>query len=229
MSSSARLAPTHNASPGLTDEEARLRLARIGPNTMPDTAASPWRMALTRFWAPVPWMLELAIAVELLLGDYIQGSVIALLLVFNGILGFMQESRAQATLDALRTRLAVTASVLRDSVWRTIPAPDLVPGDIVKLSLGGMVAADVRVMEGNVLLDQSTITGESLPIEGGPGQDAYAGTLIRRGEAIAEVVATGIRTKFGRTAELVRTRTSPVRNRSRCFGWSEIWRSATAS
>jgi H+-transporting ATPase len=86
-----------------------------------------------------------------------------------------------------------------------LPAPDLVPGDIVKLSLGGMVAADVRLIAGNVLLDQSTLTGEPLPTEDGAGQEAYAGTLVRRGEAVAEVLATGARTKFGRTAELVRT------------------------
>jgi H+-transporting ATPase len=190
---------------GLTGEEARRRLEKFGPNAMPDTAADLWRMALTRFWAPIPWMLELAVLVQLVLGDYVQAAVIGILLVFNGILGFVQESRAQATLDALRARLALTAAVRRDGDWRNIPAPELVPGDIVKLSLGGMVAADVRLIDGNVLLDQSTLTGESLPIEGAAGQEAYAGTLVRRGEAVAEVLATGVRTKFGRTAELVRT------------------------
>lgn len=190
---------------GLTSEAARQRLAEIGPNAMPDSAAKLWQMALARFWAPVPWMLELAVAVELVVGDLIQAAVIAALLLFNGILGFLQESRAQATLDALRERLAISAAVRRDGVWQTLPASELVPGDIVKLSLGSMVAADVRLIEGNVLLDQSTLTGESLPIEGSTGQDAYAGTLVRRGEAVAEVLATGVRTKFGRTAELVRT------------------------
>ncbi|HYA75050.1 MAG TPA: HAD-IC family P-type ATPase, partial [Roseiarcus sp.] len=97
------------------------------------------------------------------------------------------------------------ASVRRDGVWRSIPAAELAPGDIVKLSLGGVVGADVRVIAGDVLLDQSTLTGESLPIEAGPGTQTYAGALIRRGEAIAEVTATGARTRFGRTAELVRT------------------------
>src|SRR5580658_6943240 len=196
---------TANIASGLTSDEAKRRLATVGPNAMPDTADDVWRMALTRFWAPVPWMLELAIVVELVLGEFVQACVIAAPLVFNGILGFFQESRAQATLDALRERLALTASVRRDGAWKTVPAPELVPGDVVKLSLGGMVAADVRLVEGNVLLDQSTLTGESLPIEGGAGVEAYAGTLVRRGEAVGEVQATGIRTKFGRTAELVRT------------------------
>jgi H+-transporting ATPase len=125
--------------------------------------------------------------------------------VFNAALGFFQESRAQATLTALKSRLALNASVRRGGAWTTVPAVGLVPGDIVKLSLGAVVAADVRIVEGSVLLDQSMLTGESIPIEGGPGVQTYAGALVRRGEAVAEVTATGTRTKFGRTAELVRT------------------------
>jgi H+-transporting ATPase len=191
--------------PGLTSQQARRRLEEFGPNAMPDTAASPWRMAVGKFWAPVPWMLELAIAFQLGLGEYLPAAVIAVLLVFNGLLGFLQEGRAQATLDALKARLALTASVRRDGAWRSVPAADLVPGDIVKLSLGHVVAADMRLIEGDVLLDQSMLTGESLPIEGGPGQETYAGALVRRGEAVAEVTATGTSTKFGRTADLVRT------------------------
>jgi H+-transporting ATPase len=190
---------------GLTSAQARRRLEEFGPNAMPDTAASRWRMALGKFWAPVPWMLELAIVFQVGLGEYGPAAVIAVLLVFNGVLGFLQEGRAQATLDALKARLALTAAVRRDGTWRSVPAAELVPGDIVKLSLGHVVAADMRLIEGDVLLDQSMLTGESLPIEGGPGQETYAGALVRRGEAVAEVSATGIRTKFGRTAELVRT------------------------
>jgi H+-transporting ATPase len=105
----------------------------------------------------------------------------------------------------LKARLAIAASVKRDGVWRAVDAADLVPGDIVKLSLGGIVGADVRLIDGEVLIDQSMLTGESLPIEAGPGRETYAGALVRRGEAVAEVTATGIRSKFGRTAELVRT------------------------
>ena len=194
---------------GLTSEQARRRLAEFGPNAMPDTAPSPWRMALGKFCAPVPWMLELAIVFQLGLGEYVPAAVIAVLLVFNGLLGFFQEGRAQATLDALKARLALTASVRRDGTWRSVPVTDLVPGDIVKLSLGHVVAADMRPIEGDVLLDQSMLTGESLPIEGGAGQETYAGALVRHGEAVAEVTATGIRTKFGRTAELVRTAHDP--------------------
>ncbi len=108
-------------------------------------------------------------------------------------LGLFQEGRAQATLTALKSRLALNASVRRDGKWAAVPAAELVPGDVIKLSLGGVVAADAK------------LTGESVPIEAGPGLQTFAGALVRRGEAVAEVTATGPRTKFGRTAELVRT------------------------
>jgi H+-transporting ATPase len=192
-------------SKGLTSEEARTRLTKFGPNAMPDTSVHPLRMALEKFWAPVPWMLEAAIVLELVLGKYVEASIIAALLVFNAVLGWFQESRAQSTLAALKSRLALTASVLRDGLWKTVAASDLVPGDVVKLSLGGIVAADVKLTGGEVLLDQSMLTGESVPIEAGGGIQTYAGALIRRGEAEAEVTATGTHTKFGRTAELIRT------------------------
>ena len=190
---------------GLTSEEARRRLKEFGPNATPETAPSPWLRALGKFWAPVPWMLEAAILLQFALGEYVEASVIAVLLAFNAALGFFQESRAQATLEALKSRLALVAVVRRDGAWKNAPVAELAPGDIVKLSLGGVVGADVRLIQGEILLDQSTLTGESLPIEGGPGLQTYAGALVRRGEAVAQVTATGPRTRFGRTAELVRT------------------------
>jgi H+-transporting ATPase len=190
---------------GLTTDEARARLRQYGPNAMPDTSAHPLRMAIEKFWAPVPWLLEAAAVLELVRGSYPEAGVIGALLVFNAGLGLFQEGRAQATLAALRSRLALTASVRRDGVWATVPAAALVPGDAVKLSLGGVVAADVRLTEGSVLLDQSMLTGESVPIEAGVGLKTFAGALVRRGEAVAEVTETGGNTKFGRTAELVRS------------------------
>jgi H+-transporting ATPase len=197
--------PTNNSLNGLSSDEARKRLEKTGPNSMPDTAEKPLRRALSKFWTPIPWMLEAAILLELVLGKFVEAGIIAVLLVSNAALGFFQEGRAQATLAALKSRLALTASVRRDGVWKSLPAADLVPGDMVKLSLGGVVAADVKLTEGNVLLDQSMLTGESIGSEAGPGFQTFAGALVRRGEAVAEVTATGARTKFGRTAELVRT------------------------
>ena len=190
---------------GLTTSEANRRLEKSGANAMPDTSMHPLRMAIEKFWAPVPWMLEGAIILELILGKYVEAAIIAALLVFNAALGLFQERRAQATLAALKSRLALNASVRRDGAWKTIPAVDLVPGDVVKLSLGAVVAADVHLTGGEVLLDQSMLTGELVPIEAGAGVQTYAGALVRRGEAVADVTATGVHTKFGRTAELVRT------------------------
>ena len=189
---------------GLSTEEAAERLVQFGPNSVPDTAIHPLRSALGKFWAPVPWMLEAAIVLELCLGKFVEASIIGFLLAFNAALGFFQESRAQATLEALKSRLALNASVRRGGAWLIIPAAQLVPGDIVKLSLGAVVAADVRLLDGSVLLDQSMLSGESIPVEAGAGAQTWAGALVRRGEAVAEVTATGTRTKFGRTAELVR-------------------------
>ena len=192
-----------NTATGLTSDEASRRLKQFGPNALPDTTQNPFRRALEKFWSPVPWMLEAAIVLQTVHGEYAGAAIIAGLLVFNAALGFFQEGRAQATLAALKSRLALTATVRRNGVWTNLPAADLVPGDIVKLSLGAVVAADVRLAEGSVQVDQSMLTGESIPIEAGPNFQTYAGAMIRRGEAVAEVTATGTRTKFGRTAELV--------------------------
>jgi H+-transporting ATPase len=190
---------------GLSGDEARRRLVKFGPNATPDVAIHPLRLVLGKFLAPVSILLEIAIVLQLSLGEYVEASIVAVLLIFNAAIGFFHENRAQSTIAALKSRLALNASVLRDGVWTTSPAAELVPGDIVKLSLGTVVAADVRIREGSVLLDQSMLTGESLPVEAGPGAATYAGALVRRGEAIAEVLATGPHTTFGRTAELVRT------------------------
>ena len=198
------VAPANTSPLGLSSDEAHRRLLDSGPNAMPGTTSHPLRRAMGKLWAPVPWMLEAAILLELGLDKYVEAAIIAGLLLFNAALGFFQEGRAQATLAALKSRLALNASVRRDGVWQIVPATELVPGDIVKLSLGAVVAADVRLVEGSVLLDQSMLSGESAPIEAGPGLQTYAGALVRRGEAVAEVMATGARTKFGRTAELVR-------------------------
>jgi H+-transporting ATPase len=190
---------------GLTSDEANVRLKTDGLNAMPDVSVRPIINFLSKFWAPIPWLLEASLILEVCLHKYFEAAIIAGLLIFNATLAFVQEGRAQATLKALRSRLALNASVLRDGKWQTLPATQLVHGDLVKLSLGAVVAADVHLVDGSVLLDQSMLTGESLPTEAGAGADTYAGALVRRGEATAEVTATGARTKFGRTAELVQT------------------------
>ena len=199
------ISPAPDQDAGLTSETARRRLAAIGPNALADVAEHPFRRALRKLWAPVPWMLEAAIVLQIALGDYVEAGVVALLLIFNSALGFFQERRAQATLDALKLRLALIAAVRRDGKWTMLPTEQLVPGDLVKLSLGSVIAADVRLLGGAILIDQSMLTGESQPVEAVAGVESWAGALVRRGEAVAEVTATGERTRFGRTAELVRS------------------------
>ena len=150
-------------------------------------------------------MLEATIVLELALGKLVEGIVIAVLLVLNASLSLFQESRARSALELLRKRLAVRARVMRDGVWGLIPAEELVPGDFVHLQMGDLVPADISIREGEVLIDQSALTGESVPIEIGQSKTAYAGSLVKRGEASGEVSATGQRTYFGKTAELVRS------------------------
>ncbi len=148
-------------------------------------------------------MLEATIALQVAIGQRLTAFIVALLLVLNVILGVIQESRADAALALLKQRLSLRCRVKRDSGWLELPAIDLVPGDVVQVSLGDVVPADIVVVSGFLLVDQSMLTGESIPVETGTGKTTYAGGLVRRGEAVAKVVATGTRTYFGRTAELV--------------------------
>lgn len=204
MSDSASGSVTGPALVGLGSVEVAARLRQFGPNAVDDAAPALWRALLGKFLAPVPCLLEAAIVLQLILGEYLEAGIIAVLLVFNAVLGLVQEGRAQATVAALKSRLALNAAVLRDRRWQVIAASRLVPGDIVKLSLGAIVPADVQLISGSILVDLSMLTGESVPVEAASGFEAPAGALIRRGEAVAQVTATGARTKFGRTAELVR-------------------------
>jgi H+-transporting ATPase len=184
--------------------EAARRLLEFGPNEVVEEQAHPVAQVARHFWAPVPWMLEAAIGLQIAIGEQLEAFMIATLLILNVALGVFQENRAGAALALLKQRLALKARVRRDGAWIEALAADLVPGDIVQLSLGSVVPADLRIVAGSLLLDQSMLTGESIPAEAGAGKLAYAGALVRRGEAAAEVIATGARTYFGRAAELVR-------------------------
>jgi H+-transporting ATPase len=188
---------------GLSSAEAVSRRAKFGPNAVVEEQVHPLKRLARHFWAPVPWMLEATIVLQIILGQRLTASMIAALLVFNVILGAFQESRANAALELLKQRLTLKARVKRDGAWIDVPAADLVDDDIVQISLGDVVPADIMLLDGSLLLDQSMLTGESIPAETEAGKTAYAGGLVRRGAAIARVTATGTRTYFGRTAELV--------------------------
>lgn len=190
---------------GLTSAEALRRRTEFGPNAVREEAPPRWRGFLAKFWAPIPWMLEAAIVLQVGVGAYVEAAVIGGLLLFNATLGFIQEGRAGAALAALKKRLAPTALVRRDGAWVRLPASELVPDDVIRLPLGALVPADAIITSGSVMIDQSMLTGESVPVDAEPGSQVYAGALVRRGQAIAEVTAIGSKTFFGRTAELVRT------------------------
>lgn len=201
--------PATDPARGLSASEAEQRLAQYGPNVIADKPVPLWRQVVARFWAPVPWMLEAVIVLQVALGRYLEAAVIGLLLVFNATVAFLQERRSRDALALLRKTLHVKARVRRDGQWSEVAAEALVPGDLVHVRAGDLVPADLVLDDGAVALDQSALTGESLPVDAGPGQPAYAGVIVRHGEATGEVTATGGKTFFGRTAELVRSSDAP--------------------
>jgi H+-transporting ATPase len=188
---------------GLSAAEAARRHAQFGPNAVVEERVSPLKRIARHFWAPVPWMLEATIVLQIAIGQRVTGLLITAVLILNVVLGSLQESRADAALALLKQRLSLKSRVNRDEAWMDLPAAELVPGDIVEVCLGDVVPADLTLLRGSLLVDQSMLTGESIPVELPAGKTAYAGGLVRRGEAIAEVTATGSKTYFGRTAELV--------------------------
>jgi len=185
--------------------EARERLKQFGPNAVLEEKGHPLKEFIKRFWAPIPWLLEATIILQLFLHERVEAAVIGGLLVLNALLSLLQEGRAQRALALLRQQLCVLARVCRDGTWASLPAEALVPGDIVHLRQGTIVPADVRLADSSLLVDQSALTGESAAVTIALGKTAYAGAMVRGGEATGEVTATGARTFFGRTAELVRT------------------------
>ena len=188
---------------GLSLGEVRKRISEYGYNEVPEKRVSRVTRFLKKFWGTTPWMLEITIVMEWLLAKYLETYIIAGLLVFNAILSFVQEEQANAALALLKQRLRINARVKRDEKWTMIPARELVPGDLVRLRAGDFVPADVKVVEGNVDVDQSSITGESLTVEKNTDDTLFSGSTIRTGEITGIVVATGTKTYFGRTVELV--------------------------
>jgi H+-transporting ATPase len=209
--------PTTDRATGLTSVEAQHRLQSFGVNAIEEIRTPRWRQLLGKLWGPVPWMLEAVIVLQVVLHRGEEALVILFLLAFNALVAFIQERRAQDALTLLRRQLQVNARVLRDAHWGRLPAAQLVPGDVVHVRAGDIVPADLVLFDGAVTLDQSALTGESLAVDASPGQPAYAGSIVHQGEASGEVTATGSRTYFGRTAELVRTSSAPSHMQSTIF------------
>ncbi|RIV26215.1 plasma-membrane proton-efflux P-type ATPase [Alicyclobacillaceae bacterium I2511] len=189
---------------GLTTAQVAQLHQQYGYNEVAEVKPHPVLHFLRKFWAPVPWMLESTIILSLWLGKNVDAVVIAFLLVFNAIVSVLQESRADKALALLREKLMIEARVLRDGEWARIPSRELVPGDVIHVRMGDSMPADVSLMQGALVLDQSPLTGESVPVDKGLGDTAYAGALVKHGEATGQVAATGTQTYFGRTSELVK-------------------------
>ncbi|MCD6494161.1 MAG: HAD-IC family P-type ATPase [Archaeoglobaceae archaeon] len=189
---------------GLSDEEAEKRVEKYGYNEIPEKRINPVLKFLSYFWGPIPWMIEIAAILSLIIKHWVDFSIILTLLLLNGIVAFWQESKAQNIISLLRQKLAVNARVLRNNEWKTILARELVPGDIIKTKIGDIIPADIKLLEGDYLsVDESALTGESLPVDKKVGDIAYSGSIVRKGEMIAVVVATGKDTYFGKTVQLV--------------------------
>jgi len=189
---------------GLTQAEAAKRLAQYGPNEIEETKTNPFLKFLTYFWGPIPWMIEAAVILSAVAQHWPDFGIILLLLLANAVVGFWEERQAGDAIDALKAKLAVKARVKRDGKWINPPARELVPGDAIRLRLGDIVPADARLLAGDpVEVDQSALTGESLPATRKPGEAVFSGSIIRQGEIGALVYATGTSTYFGKTAELV--------------------------
>ena len=191
---------------GLSQAEAQKRLTQYGPNELEEKKTNPLLKFLSYFWGPIPWMIEVAVVLSGVVQHWLDFFIILLLLVSNAVVGFWEEHQAGNAIAALKAQLATTASVKRDGKWVT-PAPrELVPGDVIRLRLGGIVPADARLLEGGpVELDQSALTGESLPATRKSGEAVFSGSIVRQGEIDALVYGTGANTYFGKTAELVQS------------------------
>jgi H+-transporting ATPase len=189
---------------GLSQAEAEKRLTQYGPNEIIEKKTNLFLKFLSYFWGPIPWMIEVAVILSAVARHWPDFGIILVLLLANALVGFWEERQAGNAIAALKAELAIKARVKRDGKWVTPAARELVPGDVIRLRLGDIVPADARLLEGDpVEVDQSALTGESLPVTRKPGEAVFSGSIIRRGEIDAMVYGTGANTYFGKTAQLV--------------------------
>lgn len=188
---------------GLTSVEVEERIKKYGLNVVPEKKESIIKVFARKFTGLTPYVIEAAAAISYILGRYIDFAVMIALLLVNAIIGVIHEFRAEKAVELLKSRLRVVVKTLRDGEWKDIPAEYIVPDDIIKLTLGDVIPADGEVVQGHILVDESALTGESMPIEKNPGDKVFAGSAVLRGEAIVKVTATGVSTRYGKTIELV--------------------------
>ncbi|MFU8653850.1 plasma-membrane proton-efflux P-type ATPase [Methanotorris formicicus] len=189
---------------GLSTEEAEERLKEYGYNEIPERKIHPIIKFLSYFWNPIAWMIEIAAILSAIIKHWIDFTIILILLLVNGIVGFWEEHKAENVIEFLKQKMALNARVLRDGKWKTILAKELVPGDVVRVRIGDIVPADIVLVEGDYLVvDESALTGESLPVEKKVGDIVYSGSVVKKGEITGIVKDTGLNTYFGKTVRLV--------------------------
>lgn len=189
---------------GLSGSEAKKRLQKYGFNEITEEKISPIRKFFNFFWGPIPWMIEAALIISILIQHWQEFAVIFLLLIINGVVGFYQEYKADNAIDLLKEKLAYHAHVLRDGKYIKIPSREVVPGDIIRLHLGDIIPADVKLIDGTyITVDESALTGESLPVNKNVEDVAYSGSIVQKGGMTGLVIATGTNTYFGKAAELI--------------------------
>ena len=189
---------------GLSATEVEARRQQYGWNEIPEEKKNPLKKLVAYFWGPIPWMIEAAIVLSALIQHWEDFAIILFLLLINAVVGFYQEKKAENAIELLKKRLAPNARVFRDGQWQELPARELVPGDRVHVRLGDIVPADIQIAPGGYLsLDQSALTGESLPADRKEGEEAYSGSIVRQGETDAEVTKIGLDTLFGKTTRLL--------------------------
>ncbi|MEM3186514.1 MAG: plasma-membrane proton-efflux P-type ATPase [Conexivisphaerales archaeon] len=191
---------------GLSEKRALENLSRYGPNEVPEKKVSPVKRLASKFWGFTAWMLELVMVFSIILGRYFDFYVIGALIIVNAVIGFAQEQKASSAVDALRKKLQTYSRVLRSGKWQSLPSKELVPGDVVRVRSGDFVPADLRLFsKGELEVDQSMLTGESIGVEKHENDFLYSGSIIKRGEGNAIVVATGAKTYYGKTTELLQS------------------------
>jgi H+-transporting ATPase len=204
ISSEKTLKFLETTSDGLSDTQGRNRLAEFGPNEIVGKKKNLLLGFLLRYWGPMPWLLELAMALSFALRHYFEGGIILVLLTMNAIIGYVHARGSQKALELLKKKLAIKARVLRDGKWKMKEAREIVIGDVLAVKLGDIVPADAKIISGELSVDESSLTGESLPKNVRSSDIIYSGSVATRGEARCVVVNTGTRTLFGKTAELVK-------------------------
>ena len=200
----------HKIKTGLSSGIALELREQYGYNEIPEKKQSKFSIWLKQLWSPLPWLLELVAILSFYSGDRVEGLIILALLLVNSVISLVQRSKTDNALDQLRNSLQINSRVLRDDQWKIIPTKELVPGDIVRLRAGDIISADMELIEGSISVDQSSITGESLPVDLSNKGELFSGSILVRGEATAEVKAIGLKTKYGTTAQLLETSHPPT-------------------